>query len=97
MRSVYEISLITENTLEIFQRVAIVFSRNRVMIQKMNFQTYNKSQNSNIKIEIFSDEIKVNRILKQLQKIIELLDIQVVNPNHFQNIAHNKEVYLCQN
>lgn len=97
MKSIYEISLITENSLEIFQRIAVVFSRNRVLIQKMNFQTFNKAQNSNFKIEIYSDEIKVSRVLKQLQKIIELLDIQMVQSNHFQNINTNKEIYLCQN
>jgi len=97
MKSIYEISLTTENTLEIFQRIAIVFSRNRVLIQKMNFKSFNKSQFSNFKIEIYSDELILNRILKQLQKIIELINVQVVCPNQFQNIDTNKELYLCQN
>ena len=97
MKSVYVISIVTENTLEVFQRLAIVFSRNRLLINKMNFEAYNKLGNASFDIEVYSDEIKLDRIVKQLQKIIELVDIRVASKNHFiKNIA-NKEVYLCQN
>ena len=97
MKSTYVISVIAENTLEIFQRLAVVFSRNRLLINQMNFESFNKEGSSSFNIEIYTDEIKLDRVIKQLQKIIELIDVQVVSKNHFQNTQINKEVYLCQN
>ncbi len=97
MKSAYVISIITENTLEIFQRLAVVFSRNRLLINQMHFESFNKEGNSSFIIEIYTDEIKLDRVVKQLQKIIDLLDIHVVCKNHFQGSHLKKEVYLCQN
>jgi acetolactate synthase I/III small subunit len=97
MKSAYVISVITENTLEIFQRLAVVFSRNRLLINEMNFESFNKEGNSSFNIEIYTDEKKLDRIVKQLQKIIDLIDVQVETKNHFQKTKVNKEVYLCQN
>jgi acetolactate synthase I/III small subunit len=97
MKSVYVISVLAENTLELFQRLAVVFSRNRLLINQMNFESFNNLGSSSFNIEIYTDEVKLDRVVKQLQKIIDLVDVQVVCKNHFQNINMNKEVYLCQN
>lgn len=97
MKSIYMISVITENTLEVFQRLAAVFSRNRLLIHQMSFESFESAGNSTFHIEIYTDAIKLDRVVKQLQKIIELVDVQVVSKNHFQNMHINEEVYLCQN
>ena len=97
MKSIYVISVLAENTLEIFQRLAVVFSRNRLLINQLNFESFNNVGSSSFNIEIYTDEIKLDRVVKQLKKIIELSEVQVVSKNHFKNSNTNKDVYLCQN
>ncbi|KAB8031736.1 hypothetical protein [Fluviispira multicolorata] len=95
MNSTYVISIIAENTLDIFQRLSVVFSRNRLFINQFNFEASKQNLNSHFYIEISTDEIKMERVVKQLKKIIELSDIKAVHKNHFN--TNNKDVYLCQN
>jgi acetolactate synthase-1/3 small subunit len=79
MKYIYAISLVTENTLRVLQRIAGIFSRQRINIEQMNiFETQNKGT-SYFNIVIHSDEKTVDRLIKQLQRIIELLDVNITS------------------
>ncbi len=77
MRNLYSISMTTENTLRVLQRTASVFSRNRVNIEQLNvFETDTKGI-SFFNIVIYAEEKLVERVVKQLAKIVELREIHV--------------------
>ena len=77
MQSIYVISAFTENSLRVLQRMAGIFARHRINIEQMNvFETSNKGT-SHFNIVVHSDEKTIDRVIKQLQRIIELLDIKI--------------------
>ncbi|BBH52281.1 hypothetical protein [Fluviispira sanaruensis] len=95
MKSTYVISIIAENSLDVFQRLSNVFLRNRLLIDQFKFERSKQNFNTNFYIELEIDEIKVEKIVKQLSKIIELTTVKAKLKNHVKSI--NKEVYVCQN
>lgn len=75
----YELLVISENSLDIIQRFSLVFSRNRQKVQRFIFQDRNKEGYSTFQIEIFSDENKIDRILKQMKRIVETVEVVVLS------------------
>ena len=77
MKYIYAISVVTENTLRVLQRMAGIFARHRVNIEQMTvFETSNKGI-SYFNIVIHSDEKTLHRVIKQLQRIIEVMEVKV--------------------
>ncbi len=77
MKYIYAISVMTENTLRVLQRIAGIFARNRLSIEQMTvFETSNKGV-SYFNIIIHSDAKTIERVIKQLQRIIELLEVKI--------------------
>ena len=77
MKYIYAISVVTENTLRVLQRIAGIFARQRVNIEQMNvFETSNKGT-SYFNIVFHSDPKTTDRVVKQLQKIFELKDLKI--------------------
>lgn len=77
MQYIYVISVVTENTLRVLQRIAGIFARHRLNIEQMNvFETKNKGT-SCFSIVIHSDAKTTDRLIKQLQRIIELLEVKI--------------------
>lgn len=77
MQYIYAISLLTENTLRVLQRLSSIFSRYRVNIEQMNvFETANKGF-SYVNIIFYSNEKTTDIVIKQLQKIVELVEVKV--------------------
>ncbi|WP_186645658.1 hypothetical protein [Fluviispira vulneris] len=95
MKSTYVISIIAENSLDVFQRLSNVFLRNRLLIDQFKFESSKQNLSSNFYIEVEIDEFKVEKIVKQLNKIIELSTVKAKLKNHVKTL--NKEVYVCQN
>ena len=66
-----------DNTLRVLQRVASVFSRNRINIEQLNVFATNVKGISHLNIAVYSEEHLVEKISKQLGKVIELHEIHV--------------------
>lgn len=77
MKYIYAISVITENTTRVLQRMAGIFARNRLNIEQLTvFETMNKGT-SFFNVVVHSDIKSMERVIKQLQRIIELMDIKI--------------------
>ena len=77
MKYIYALSVVTENTTRVLQRMAGIFARNRLNIEQLTvFETGNKGT-SFFNIVIHSDAKTIDRVMKQLQKIVELMDINI--------------------
>lgn len=77
MKYIYVLSVVTENTPRVLQRMAGIFARNRLNIEQLTvFETGNKGT-SFFNIVIQGDAKTIERVVKQLQKIVELIDIKI--------------------
>ncbi len=77
MKNLYSISMTTDNTLRVLQRVASIFSRNRINIEQLNvFETKTEGV-SHFTIAIYSEPKAIDSLLKQLGKMIELREVHV--------------------
>lgn len=74
----YVMSIITQNTLCVLQRVAGMFSRYRINIEHINISKHTSTL-SYWNVVIYSDEDKVELLTKQLAKIVELIDIKIID------------------
>lgn len=84
MEKAYTISATTENALRVLQRIAGIFARHRLNIQQLNvFATENKNV-SCFSITVHSDEKTVLLVIKKLQRVIELLDVKLINEMEIQ-------------
>ncbi len=79
MEMIYFLSMTTDNTLCVLQRIASVFSRHRINIEQMNIFETKREGVSHFSIVIHCDEVKIDKVMKQLRKIIEVIDIQISN------------------
>ena len=79
MQYIYAISVVTENTLRVLQRLAGIFARYRLNIEQMNvFETGNRGT-SYFNIIVHSDAKTADRVIKQLEKIFELKEVKIVS------------------
>lgn len=79
MKHIYVISALTENTLRVLQRMVGTFTRHRLNIEQLNvFETDNKGT-SYFNIIIHSDDKTVEKLIKQLQRIIELIEVKITS------------------
>lgn len=77
MQQVYMISAAIENQARVLQRMTGIFARFRVSIEQLIMSESNIQGRSLFKIIILSDEKSVERIMHQLRRIIELLEVNV--------------------
>ena len=79
MKSIYFITITTENTLGVLQRIASILSRYRINIEQLTvFEVGNKGV-SYFNLAVHSVEEKINKIVKKLANIIEVLEINVTS------------------
>lgn len=77
MKYIYVISAITENALRVLQRMAGILARHRLNIEQLNvFETQHKGI-SCFSIVIHSDAKTTDRLIKQLERIIELMEVKI--------------------
>jgi acetolactate synthase-1/3 small subunit len=93
MKYIYVISVVTENTMRVLQRMAGIFARHRVNIEQLTvFETSNRGT-SYFNIVIHSDTKTVTRVINQLQRIVEVIEAKVSSqiplkgPNNSESIA----------
>lgn len=77
MKYIYAISIVTENTLRVLQRMAGIFARYRLNIEQMNVSETGNRGTSYFTIIVHSDEKTTARVIKQLEKIFELVEVKV--------------------
>jgi acetolactate synthase-1/3 small subunit len=74
----YVISIVSQNQLCVLQRIAGIFSRYRINIEHLNISRHSENL-SYWNVVINSDDIKVNRLLNQLQKVIDVVNIKIID------------------
>ena len=79
METIYFLSMTTDNTLCVLQRIASVFSRHRINIEQMNIFETKRKGISHFSIVIHCEQDKIDKVMKQLRRIIEVIDIQISN------------------
>ena len=76
--NMYVMSIITQNTLCVLQRVAGMFSRYRINIEHINISRHSVAL-SYWNVVIYTEQEKVDLLTKQLKKIIELVDVKIID------------------
>jgi len=76
--NMYVISIITQNTLCVLQRVAGMFSRYRINIEHINISRHT-DELSYWNVVIYSEDDRIELLIKQLTKIVELVDIKIID------------------
>lgn len=79
MQQMYVLSLTTENTLRVLQRIATIFTRNRLNIEQLNVFETSRKGISHFNIVFHTQQHTVEKLIKQLQRIVELLDVKISN------------------
>ena len=79
MEHLYVLNATTENNMRVLQRMTSIFSRHRLNIEKLNVNEIGQTGVSHFTIMIHSTEDKVQRVLNQLNRIVELLEVSVTN------------------
>lgn len=77
MKYIYAISAVTENTVRVLQRMAGIFARYRLNIEQLNVFETSNSGTSLFNIVVHSDEKTMERVINQLQRIFELIEVRV--------------------
>jgi acetolactate synthase I/III small subunit len=77
MTHIFMISAVTENTMRVLQRMAGIFAKHRLNIEQLTvFETKLKGT-SYFNIVIHSEIKTMERVLKQLQRIVELMEVKI--------------------
>lgn len=77
MKNIYMISAVTENTLRVLQRMAGVFARYRLNVDQLNVFETGQGNTSYFNVVIQSDEKTIHRVIHQLKKIVELIEVKI--------------------
>lgn len=71
----YTLIIFTENKPGVLYRIADVFLRRKINIEKLHVYEIPEEKRSKFTIEIFTDEVQVNKLKNQIDKIVEVLEI----------------------
>jgi acetolactate synthase small subunit len=77
MNSIYTITVVSDGTLTALQRIIGICFRQKVNIQQMNMFTTDHDDYSHCSIVIRGTEQAAVKVLKQLQRIVELLQVEM--------------------
>lgn len=77
MEYIYVISMVTENKIRVLQRIAAVFARHRLNIINMNVYEMSNKESSYFNVAFQSEAHTKNKVIHQLQRIIELLEVKI--------------------
>jgi acetolactate synthase-1/3 small subunit len=76
--NMYVLSIITQNTLCVLQRVAGMFSRYRINIEHINISRHTEEL-SYWNVVIYSEDERIELLTRQLTKIIELVEVKIID------------------
>ncbi len=87
MKNIYFLSLTSENSLRVLQRITAVLAKHRVNIEQLTvFETKCKGI-SHFNIMICVEDHLINKIVKQLERIIEIHEVHLNNKLSYENAA----------
>lgn len=76
MKYVYVITTLTANTMRGLQRIVGVFTRHGLHIEQMSIFETNLHGLTYFNIVMQCDEIMAEKLLRQLQRIVELMEVK---------------------
>lgn len=94
--NIYFITINTENTLCVLQRIASVLSRNRINIEQLTvFETANKGiSHFNLVVHVTQD--KIDKIVKKLANVIEVIDINITSTIPMTGTVNSKTAHAVK-
>jgi len=75
MKTLYTISIFTENTPGVLYRIADLFLRRKINIESLTVSEINQEDQSRFTVVIFAEAELVEKIVKQLYRIIEVTKV----------------------
>lgn len=87
MKHSFFLSITADNALRVLQRITTVLARHRINIEQLTvFETKFKGV-SHFSIGIYVEENLVNKVVKQLQRIIEVQEIHLRKMHAYEHAA----------
>lgn len=77
MKQHYALSIVTENSLRVLQRMSGILARNRLNVEQLTVFSQESQETSRFHMIIQSEPKRIEHVVKQLQRMIELLEIKV--------------------
>lgn len=71
----YTLSAFTENTIGLLNRITIIFTRRRINIESLSVSETERKGISRFTIVVKAERITVEKLVKQIRKIIEVLAV----------------------
>ncbi|PIZ62820.1 acetolactate synthase small subunit [Candidatus Roizmanbacteria bacterium CG_4_10_14_0_2_um_filter_39_13] len=75
MKTLYTISIFTENTPGVLYRIADLFLRRKINIESLTVSEINQEDQSRFTVVVFAEAELVEKIVKQLYRIIEVTKV----------------------
>lgn len=73
----FVITATAENVLTVLQRTASLMTRNRLKMQELNIVEMGVDGLAQLSLALWTDEETVNKLVKQLKKMSDLLDVKI--------------------
>ncbi|WP_158527288.1 acetolactate synthase small subunit [Pelagibaculum spongiae] len=86
----HTITAYTENAVGILARMASLFSRNRVNIEKLHVEESETKGISQFTIVVYCDSEKARKLVNQLRRIIELQDVFISRDEMIEESKENE-------
>lgn len=78
MKMVYVLSLTTDNTLRVLQRIATIFTRKRLNIEQMSACDLGQGKVTHISVTVCSTDHDIHDLINKLNKIVELHEVKII-------------------
>ena len=75
MKTLYTITIFTENTPGVLYRIADLFLRRKINIESLTVSEINQEEQSRFTIVVFAEESLIEKMVKQLYRIIEVTKV----------------------
>ena len=94
--NIYFITINTENTLCVLQRIASILSRNRINIEQLTvFETANKGI-SHFNLVVHGTQDKIGKIVKKIANVIEVIDINITSTIPMTGTVNSKAAHAVK-
>ena len=77
MNYTFVITATAENVLRVLQRMASLMTRNRLKMQQINVIEMGFNGSAHLTLALLTDEETVEKLMKQLRKMSDLLDVKI--------------------
>lgn len=77
MNYIFVITATAEDVLRVLQRMASLMTRNRLKMQQINVIEMGVNGSAHLTLALLADEKTVEKLIKQLRKMSDLLDVKI--------------------